>query len=153
MICSRQEGARPGSGQDASRAQAGQPSPEVLGGKSERVLVADDDADIRRVAARILSGAGYRVETVQDGNEALERSGSGEHDLVLLDAVMPEPTGSRLARLLEECRPGLRMLFSTGYDPGVFGPGFFSDGRRRLLSKPYRRAELLEAVRSALDSA
>jgi len=123
------------------------------GGGEERILVADDDSEVRRLAQRILSGAGYRVQTAQDGDEVLERVAENEYDLVVLDAVMPGPTGSRLVTLLEQRRPDLRLLFSTGYDPGVFGPGFFSDGTRRLLAKPYRSADLVSAVREALDLA
>ena len=119
--------------------------------RGERVLVADDDAEIRRLAARMLVGAGYRVDTAQDGHEVLEKVAAEDYDLVVLDAVMPGPSGSRLVQRLESKRPNLRMLFSTGYDPGVFGPGFFSNSRRRLLSKPYRRGDLLDAVRKVLD--
>ena len=123
-----------------------QPSSVSGRGRGERVLVADDDAEIRRLAARMLSGAGYRVDTAQDGHEVLEKVAAEEYDLVVLDAVMPGPSGSRLVQHLESRRPNLRMLFSTGYDPGVFGPGFFSSSRRRLLSKPYRRGDRLGAV-------
>ena len=118
---------------------------------SERILVADDDAEIRYIAARMLSGAGYRVETAQDGHEVIERISASTYDLVVLDAGRPGPTGLRLVEHIETQQPGLKLLFSTGYDPGVFGVGFFTDGRRRLLSKPYRRADLLGAVRGVLD--
>lgn len=129
-------------------------APEVAGhGRAiERVLLADDDPAIREISTRILVGAGYRVETAQDGQELLEKLEGGAYDLVILDAVMPGPSGSKLARHLESHFAGLRILFSTGYDPGVLGVGFFADGSRRLLCKPYRRADLLAAVRGALDA-
>ena len=119
---------------------------------TERVLLADDDPAIREISTRGLVGAGYRVETAQDGQQLLEKLERGAYDLVILDAVMPGPSGSKLVRHLESHFPGLGILFSTGYDPGVFGAGFFADGSRRLLCKPYRRADLLAAVRSALDA-
>ena len=129
--------------------------PPVAGTRArgtERVLLADDDPAIREISTRGLVGAGYRVETAQDGQQLLEKLERGAYDLVILDAVMPGPSGSKLVRHLESHFPGLGILFSTGYDPGVFGAGFFADGSRRLLCKPYRRADLLAAVRSALDA-
>ncbi len=119
----------------------------------ESVLVADDDAEVRRLAARMLTGAGYRVTTVQDGDQTLEYARRQGFNLVVLDAVMPGLSGVKLVEALEQARPDLRILFSTGYDPGVFGANFFADGRRRLLSKPYRRQDLLAAVRAVLDDA
>ena len=118
---------------------------------SERVLVADDDAEIRRVAEKILSSGGYEVVTAEDGHETIELVRGAHFDIVILDAVMPGPSGAKLVAELEALRPDLGMLFSTGYDPGVFGAAFFADGSRKLLSKPYRRKDLLAAVRQVLD--
>lgn len=115
-------------------------------------------SEARHKAERALSEAqrqdliGRLAASASHGQQLLEKLERGAYDLVILDAVMPGPSGSKLVRHLESQFAGLRILFSTGYDPGVFGVGFFADGSRRLLCKPYRRADLLAAVRSALDA-
>jgi signal transduction histidine kinase len=137
---------------EATAAPERSPGSERRRGGGERLLLADDDPAIRAVSSRILTGAGYQVDTVSDGHQVLEKLELGGYDLLILDAVMPGPSGSRLVQQLESRFTGIQILFSTGYDPGVFGLGFFADPRRRLLSKPYRRAELLAAVLEALES-
>jgi signal transduction histidine kinase/ActR/RegA family two-component response regulator len=140
------------SAQQLSSEQEGSATTTTLARRgSERVLVADDDAEIRRVAEKILRSGGYEVVTAEDGHETIERVRDAHFDIVILDAVMPGPSGAKLVAELEALRPELGMLFSTGYDPGVFGAAFFADGSRKLLSKPYRRKDLLAAVRQVLD--
>ena len=119
-------------------------------GGNETILVAEDEPAVRSLAETVLRGAGYRVLSAENGAEAMrliDERGS-EIDLALLDIVMPQRGGPQVAaRLLDE-RPGLPIIFSSGYALGLSGarelPG-------ETLPKPYRPSELLEHVRAALD--
>lgn len=74
-----------------------------------RILVVDDQADIRSVTELVLAGAGYGVRTAGDGNEALRRLREGSFDLVLLDVNMPGMDGWETLRLLR-ADPGLASV-------------------------------------------
>jgi two-component system, cell cycle sensor histidine kinase and response regulator CckA len=130
-----------------SRAQAS-PRP----GK-ETILIAEDEDAVRQLAQRFLAAAGYQVLTAANGDSALriaEQHG-GPIDLLLADVVMPLMSGPELAQRLDEARPGLRVLFISGYTGtaiskhGVLGP------ETRLLEKPFTGADLLKRVRQILD--
>lgn len=129
------------------------PAPEVLRGGTERVLLVEDDALVREHSARQLRKLGYRVELAEDGAEALDvLAHQGEFDLLFTDIVMPGGmAGHELARQALILRPGLRVLFSSGYTEqsgahaAWFHPGML------LLPKPYRLRDLAEKVRQALD--
>ena len=100
----------------------------------------------------MLSRAGFRVLTADDGVEAVEVF-AGEHaeiDLVILDVTMPRMSGRDAFRQMIEFDPAARILFSTGYSADDLAE---VDGSVGLLSKPYRPHELLAAVRDALDGA
>jgi PAS domain S-box-containing protein len=124
-------------------------------GGSETILVVEDNPDVRKLVRRQLSELGYAVHEAGNGPEALKFLGSGvEIDLLFTDVVMPEGmTGYELARLARENRPGLKVLFTSGYT--AIGAG--QDGMQRnagpLLSKPYRKRDLAHFLRAALDQA
>lgn len=109
---------------------------------------------MRNHVCALLRGLGYTVLSAADGREALSMLQSGTPiDLLFTDIVMPGGVdGSALAELVQNLRPGLRTLFTTGYaDDRMFGA---SDGQHqaRVVQKPYRRAELAAKVRAALDA-
>lgn len=129
------------------------PRPVHVGGH-ETVLVVEDDAQVRRVLADTLSREGYRVLVAQHGLEALtlaEDHGPGL-ELVVTDVVMPKMGGPELAERLREARPGLPVLFLTGYsEQAVLHHGDL-DPDASLLEKPFSRERLLARVRSILDA-
>jgi len=120
---------------------------------TEAVLVAEDEPSVRELIVRTLQGSGYRVLAASGGREALELAAQtlGELHLLLTDVVMPDLSGKALADQLLALRPGLRVLYMSGYTQntivhhGVLDPGV------RFLPKPFVPASLLEAVRRALD--
>jgi two-component system cell cycle sensor histidine kinase/response regulator CckA len=124
----------------------------VTGG-GETILLAEDDAAVRALTLRLLSESGYRVLEAADGVEAVEVASShrGAIDLALLDVVMPR-CGGRLARdrILQD-RPGVRILFASGYSEDAVHADFVKEEGVRLLRKPYSRGELLRAIRETLD--
>jgi PAS domain S-box-containing protein len=113
------------------------------------ILLVDDEAMIRDLGRAVLERAGCRVLTAGDGIEAVEVFGR-EHasiDLVILDVTMPRMSGRDAYRHLVRIAPAARVLFSTGYSADDIAE---LSGAVGLLSKPYRPAELLAAVRDAL---
>jgi len=120
---------------------------------TETILVVEDDAAVRRVATRVLSGAGYTVRTANNGLRALAllKAHPGPVHLVLTDMMMPEMGGQELATRLEEVRPGPKVLFTSGYSNETLrldGPG---NAITRFIGKPYSAAELTRRVREMLD--
>lgn len=109
-----------------------------------RVLVADDEPEVRAVLARMLGALGHRADLAPDGWELLRLAGASEPDLVLSDVDMPGCDGIRAGKLLRRARPALPLLLMTG-DPesaraarlAGFGP---------VLLKPFSLSELAAAL-------
>jgi PAS domain S-box-containing protein len=119
----------------------------------ETVLVAEDEAAVRGLVRVVLESAGYRVLEACDGREALEvsKAHEGEVHLLVSDVIMPGMNGRDLSRSLRRVRPGLRVLFTSGYtDSVVVQPGLLMPGTS-FLQKPFAPATLLEVVRDLLD--
>ena len=137
----------------SSRTPPARPSQAAPAGRGESVLIAEDDAAVRRVAERILQTAGYRVTSCPGGIEALEAldDPSVHYDLLLADVVMPGMRGDDLARRAVAMRPGLPVLFMSGYSddppPNDLGP---TSGRVAFIDKPFDAGALLEHLRDLL---
>jgi CheY-like chemotaxis protein len=119
----------------------------------ETILVVDDSAEMRQVAERHLRFLGYTVLTAEHGPAALALLRAGTPvDLLFTDIAMPEGlTGFQLAEAACQMRPGLKVLFTTGY-AGKQDAAGAPDWQERLIRKPYRRPELAEKIRAALTS-
>ncbi len=119
-----------------------------------RILLVEDDEMVRRIAVRALERAGYVTVAVAGPYAALERLASSEtFDLLLTDVVMPELGGGELVRRARKLRPKLRVLFMSGYaSPELMASGQL-EGDENMLGKPFTPAELVEAVREAIDEA
>ncbi len=113
------------------------------------ILLVDDEQMIRDLGTAVLTRAGYRVITAEDGQEAVETFQREFADiaLVILDVTMPRMSGSDASRHMIRIDPSVRVLFSTGYSADDLAE---LDGSQGLLSKPYRPQELVAAVRAAL---
>lgn len=117
--------------------------------KTATVLVVDDEGPILELARRMLKAQGYKVLSACDGRQALELADRhGEPiDLLFTDVVMPRMGGDELAMELGRRRPGMRVLYMSGYiEPGVLGPGV------PLLPKPFSSAILTQAIEDILKS-
>ncbi len=118
-----------------------------VSGNGERILLAEDDPEVRKLASRVLRQAGYHVQTAVDGAEALElAAASPPFDLVLSDVVMPGLTGPRLVDRLRERQPDLPAILMTGYSV----PGSLDRTKARVLLKPFKPTELLDVVSRVL---
>ena len=122
-------------------------------GGQETILVVEDEADVRRLAAEMLARLGYTVLEAQSGPEAVRvwEENRDTIDLVLTDVVMPRMSGQELASKLEELRPGLKVMFMSGYTDDVVARHGGID-RAKLLHKPFTSDSLARMVRSVLDS-
>lgn len=111
------------------------------------ILVAEDEASVRRLMRRILEAGGYRVLEAADGAEALQVArDAGVHvDALVSDCVMPRLGGPELAAALRGRDPELRVLFVSGYPESEAGRAP-DRGLLPLLYKPFSREELLDAV-------
>ncbi len=119
---------------------------------TETILLAEDDADLRTLTARVLSAQGYRVLEAADGVEALRVADghSGALDLLTTDMVMPQMGGHDLATELTAKRPGLKVLYMSGYVDDDIGRGSLGP-TDAFLQKPVDPKILARKVRQVLD--
>lgn len=120
----------------------------------ETVLVVDDELPVLRLAARTLTGIGYTVMEAPDAVTALEivdREGD-RIDLVVTDVAMPRMTGTRLAELLSQRRPDMKVVFVSGYAGVADDPSGYMGRAAWFLQKPFGADDLAQIVREALDS-
>jgi CheY-like chemotaxis protein len=115
-----------------------------------KVLVVDDDNDVREVTASILTEIGYRVIEAGSGGAALEvLDQNAEIDVMLLDFAMPGMNGAEVAREARARRPQLPILFVTGYADIAALP---ARGEEGVLRKPFRQEELAAKLRMVLGA-
>ncbi len=124
-------------------------------GGTETILVVEDDATVRRVAARVLGEEGYHVLTASSGGEALLicEEHAGDVHLLLTDVVMPRMGGRELADRLRELRPEMRVAFMSGYTEGTILQDGAEGTGAVFIAKPFERHVLKRKVREALDRA
>ena len=129
-------------------------APHAVPPGSARILVAEDQIEVLGVVVRALENAGYAVDAAASGDDAFVRfEQAGDYDLLITDIVMPgDLNGPALARACRESQPDLPVIFMSGYasEATVHGNGLKASDVR--LMKPVPKAELLEAVRSCLDT-
>jgi PAS domain S-box-containing protein len=117
------------------------------------VLVVEDQAEVRSLTCRILQAGGYSVTSAANGDEALRLAESCDVaiDLLLTDVVMPGMTGPELAARMRSGRPGLKVLFMSGYSDGGSMHGL-TGAVRPYLQKPFAPAQLTATVLEILGS-
>ena len=120
---------------------------------TETVLVVDDDCGVCELTAKILGQCGYQVLTAHSGEEALRQADafSADIDLLVTDVVMPQMSGWELARRLKAKRPGLKVIYFSGYSD-VSPVGEQPVALAPILCKPFSPHDLASHVREVLDS-
>jgi len=118
------------------------------------VLVVDDEENVAAMATAMLRRAGFHVVVCTNGREAVEtyRVDPGGIDLVLLDIVMPEMGGSEAVQYLKSIDADVRLVLTSGYGMTAEVQELLAAGALGFVPKPYRRAELLQAVHAALSN-
>jgi two-component system cell cycle sensor histidine kinase/response regulator CckA len=120
---------------------------------SETILLVEDEEAVRDLLHEVLTGSGYRVLVAASGAEALKisRAHAGALDLLLTDVVMPGMGGREVATVLGAERPGLRVLFASGYTAEAIARQGVLEAGMDLIHKPFTPDALLQRVRGRLD--
>ncbi len=122
----------------------------------EKVMLVEDNPEVRQVALQLLEGLGYRVHELHSGAAAiaaLDNGGAAEYDVVFCDVVMPGgASGFDVARWVAAHAPHLRVLLTSGYPDEVASGSSGDIASQPLLRKPYSRIELARALRQVLDA-
>jgi signal transduction histidine kinase len=118
-------------------------------GHAERILVVDDDHDVRGLMTNFLSEIGYAIHEAADGTTALAMQRSVNPQLMIIDFSMPGTNGAEVVKAARLVQPGLPILFVSGYaDSAALET---ATGSAPFLRKPFLPAELAQAVRIALE--
>jgi CheY-like chemotaxis protein len=137
---------------EAEDAVAPRIAPTAVARDLRTILVVEDEATVREAAVEMLGELGYRRLEAPDATAALALVESGARiDLVFTDVVMPGPMQTRdFAQRLRELRPGLPVLFTSGYtDNAIIHQGRLDEGVQ-LISKPYAKDDLAQRIAQML---
>jgi DNA-binding NtrC family response regulator len=115
-----------------------------------KILVVDDDSDITWFFRQILEGEGFSVSTAQKGVEALELAGKEKFDLAILDVVLPDIQGDKLAKELSKKNKPLKIIFVSGFTQKLEGLDSTGLDIVLVMEKPVMYDQLKEAVKRAL---
>jgi two-component system cell cycle sensor histidine kinase/response regulator CckA len=120
---------------------------------SEIILLVEDEDMVRGLARMILETSGYAVLEACNGREGLTmcETNEGPIDLLLSDVVMPELSGRELAEQAVKLRPGMKVMFMSGYTPDIILKEGVQKGTA-FLQKPFTPVELAQKVRETLDA-
>jgi PAS domain S-box-containing protein len=125
--------------------------PSLIEGGMETILVVEDDALVRKSVTTQIQSLGYQTIEAASGAEALAVVDRGESfDLLFTDVIMPSMNGRELAKEVVKRRPGMKVLFMSGYtEDAILHHGRLDPGVL-LLAKPYNKAEIARMIRRAL---
>jgi two-component system cell cycle sensor histidine kinase/response regulator CckA len=123
-------------------------------GAGKTVLVLEDEAEVRKLVAAVLTSNGYKVLTADNGDNAITAFKRSKQpvDLLLLDVVSPGMSGPMVADRIVESQPGLPVLFMSGYDRTNVVQKYVVEKGYALLTKPFSPEQLVNKVRDVLDS-
>jgi len=142
-------------GVDAPEERAhSEPSTGLTSRGTETILLVEDDSAVRLLVEEILASIGYHVLAAEDGPHALlaARQHAGKIDLLLTDVVLPKMGGKEIASRLAALRPGIKVLFMSGYTGHSAAQQGNLDPDAAFLPKPFSPAVLIERVRGVLTS-
>jgi DNA-binding NtrC family response regulator len=117
---------------------------------SERLLIVDDDEEMRGLLRKVLEKEGYHVSVASDGCEALDVLARGPFDLVVTDMLMPHDGGLELLETLHHLHPALPVIIVTAFGDWHSYTRALELGAAAFISKPLRMSELIAAVHNAL---
>ncbi len=118
----------------------------------ETILVAEDSEELRGLISRILTEYGYTTVEAVDGTDAVEQFEKADKiDLLIFDSVMPKKNGREAYNEICRIKPGVKVIFTSGYTRDVFLDKGVEDGKFNFLQKPISPDALLQKVRQTLD--
>jgi two-component system cell cycle response regulator CpdR len=113
---------------------------------NSKILLAEDDDDMRRFLVRALENAGHVVVAFDNGLSAYHRLREEPFELLLTDIVMPEMDGIELARRATQLDPDIKVMFITGFAAVALNPDSQTPKDAKILSKPFHLRELVTEV-------
>jgi len=121
---------------------------------TETILVVEDEEAVRLYTIQQLENLGYHVHAASDGKAALEHLErlNGRVDLLFTDVIMPSMNGHQLTEYVTALYPGMKILYTSGYNQNAATYAAKTTRPIALIEKPYRKAELARKVREVLDS-
>ena len=111
-----------------------------------KILLAEDDDDMRNFLVKALEKAGHEVTSFGEGASAYEEIKHASFDLLLTDIVMPEMDGIELARRASELDPAMKIMFITGFAAVALHPDSKAPKDAKVLSKPFHLRDLVNEV-------
>jgi two-component system, cell cycle response regulator CpdR len=117
---------------------------------NSKILLAEDDFDMRRFLSKALQGAGFHVASFGNGMAAYQRLREEPFELLLTDIMMPEMDGIELARRATELDPDIKVMFITGFAAVALNPDNNAPRQAKVLSKPFHLKELVTEVQRLL---
>ena len=115
-----------------------------------KIILAEDDEDMRRFLVRALERAGHAVVSFAEGASAFEEIKQNSYDLLLTDIVMPEMDGIELARRASELDPDIKIMFITGFAAVALNSDSEAPKNAKVLAKPVHLRELVSEVNKML---
>jgi two-component system, cell cycle response regulator CpdR len=115
-----------------------------------KILLAEDDVDMRRFLVKALQNAGFDVISYDNGLSAYQRLREEPFELLLTDIVMPEMDGIELARRAAELDPDIKIMFITGFAAVALNSDSSAPKHAKVLSKPIHLRELVNEVQKLL---
>ena len=115
-----------------------------------KILLAEDDTDMRRFLVKALQNAGHEVISYDNGLSAYQRLREEPFELLLTDIVMPEMDGIELARRASELDPDIKIMFITGFAAVALNSDSKAPRNAKVLSKPVHLRELVNEVHKML---
>jgi len=116
----------------------------------QKILLAEDDNDMRRFLVKALENAGFKVSSYDNGMSAYQRLREEPFEMLLTDIVMPEMDGIELARRASELDPDIKIMFITGFAAVALNPDSEAPKNAKVLSKPVHLRELVSEVNKML---
>jgi two-component system cell cycle response regulator CpdR len=115
-----------------------------------KILLAEDDHDMRRFLVKALEQAGFSVVSFDNGLSAYDQLRVEPFELLLTDIVMPEMDGIELARRATELDPDIKVMFITGFAAVALNPDNHAPQKAKVLSKPFHLRDLVSEVQRML---
>lgn len=128
--------------------------PQTIARGTETILLVEDDAPLRKMTRTILEGSGYTVLEANDGEDAMQVAEryQGTIDLLLTDVSLPKIKGPTMSGMLKQQRPGVRVLFVSGYANAAISECVLLKSGTAFLQKPFSAQELTHKIREVLDA-
>lgn len=123
-------------------------------GGTETILVAEDEAQVRKLVKEVLEGAGYTVIEAEDGKDAVNKfmENKDKIQMLMLDVIMPHKNGKEVYEEIKKINPAIKSIFTSGYTADIVHKKGIFDKKFNYISKPVAPSDLLRKIREVLNT-